>query len=131
VLTNCSNNYGPWQFPEKLIPVVIPKAVAGEPIPLINRSRRQVIVSETAFAGKPFQKGAVDALLTLSSKGHLVILARLRQLLGLQAGDRLALSLAAALIDASSAFSMSARSASLKFFTDWICCRMVVVAPVG
>ncbi len=34
VLTNCSNNYGPWQFPEKLIPVVILKAAAGEPIPL-------------------------------------------------------------------------------------------------
>ncbi|QNI75110.1 dTDP-glucose-4/6-dehydratase [Synechococcus sp. MVIR-18-1] len=34
VLTNCSNNYGPWQFPEKLIPVVILKAVEGDPIPL-------------------------------------------------------------------------------------------------
>ena len=34
VMTNCSNNYGPWQFPEKLIPVVILKAVAGEAIPL-------------------------------------------------------------------------------------------------
>ncbi|MCP9890235.1 dTDP-glucose 4,6-dehydratase [Cyanobium sp. Aljojuca 7D2] len=34
VLTNCSNNYGTWQFPEKLIPVVILKAAAGEPIPL-------------------------------------------------------------------------------------------------
>ncbi len=34
VLTNCSNNYCPWQFPEKLIPVVILKAAAGEPIPL-------------------------------------------------------------------------------------------------
>jgi dTDP-glucose 4,6-dehydratase len=34
VLTNCSNNYGPWQFPEKLIPVVILKAAAGEHIPL-------------------------------------------------------------------------------------------------
>lgn len=34
VLTNCSNNYGPWQFPEKLIPLVILKALAGEPIPL-------------------------------------------------------------------------------------------------
>ena len=34
VLTNCSNNYGPWQYPEKLIPVVILKAAAGEPIPL-------------------------------------------------------------------------------------------------
>jgi len=34
ILTNCSNNYGPWQFPEKLIPVVILKAAAAEPIPL-------------------------------------------------------------------------------------------------
>ena len=34
VLTNCSNNYGPWQYPEKLIPVVIHKAAAVEPIPL-------------------------------------------------------------------------------------------------
>ncbi len=34
VLTNCSNNYGPWQFPEKLIPLVILKALTKEPIPL-------------------------------------------------------------------------------------------------
>ena len=34
VLTTCSNNYGPWQFPEKLIPVVTLKAAAGESIPL-------------------------------------------------------------------------------------------------
>lgn len=34
VTTNCSNNYGPYQFPEKLIPLVIAKAVAGEPLPV-------------------------------------------------------------------------------------------------
>ena len=34
VLTNCSNNYGPYHFPEKLVPVVILKALAGEPIPV-------------------------------------------------------------------------------------------------
>ena len=34
VLTNCSNNYGPWQFPEKLIPVVTLKAAAKKAIPL-------------------------------------------------------------------------------------------------
>ncbi|MFA3920762.1 dTDP-glucose 4,6-dehydratase [Ruegeria hyattellae] len=34
VLTNCSNNYGPYHFPEKLIPVVILNALAGEPIPV-------------------------------------------------------------------------------------------------
>ena len=32
--TNCSNNYGPYQFPEKLIPLVIARAVAGEPLPI-------------------------------------------------------------------------------------------------
>jgi dTDP-glucose 4,6-dehydratase len=34
LLTNCSNNYGPWQFPEKLIPMAIIKALTGEPIPV-------------------------------------------------------------------------------------------------
>ncbi|MES9980886.1 MAG: GDP-mannose 4,6-dehydratase, partial [Candidatus Thiodiazotropha sp. 6PLUC5] len=32
--TNCSNNYGPYQFPEKLIPLFIQKALAGEPLPI-------------------------------------------------------------------------------------------------
>ncbi|NBC15170.1 MAG: dTDP-glucose 4,6-dehydratase [Gammaproteobacteria bacterium] len=32
--TNCSNNYGPFQFPEKLIPLMIAKARAGEPLPI-------------------------------------------------------------------------------------------------
>ncbi len=32
--TNCSNNYGPFQFPEKLIPLIIAKALAGEPLPV-------------------------------------------------------------------------------------------------
>jgi dTDP-glucose 4,6-dehydratase len=34
LVTNCSNNYGPYQFPEKLIPVIVLKALAGEPIPV-------------------------------------------------------------------------------------------------
>jgi dTDP-glucose 4,6-dehydratase len=34
VLSNCSNNYGPFQFPEKLIPLVILKALHGEPVPV-------------------------------------------------------------------------------------------------
>ena len=32
--TNCSNNYGPYQFPEKLIPLVIQKALVGDPLPV-------------------------------------------------------------------------------------------------
>ena len=34
VLSNCSNNYGPFHFPEKLIPVVILNALAGKPLPI-------------------------------------------------------------------------------------------------
>ena len=34
VVSNCSNNYGPYHFPEKLIPVVILRALAGDPIPV-------------------------------------------------------------------------------------------------
>jgi len=34
IITNCSNNYGPYQFPEKLIPVVIENALARRPIPV-------------------------------------------------------------------------------------------------
>ena len=34
VLTNCSNNYGPYHFPEKLIPVIILYALAGKPLPI-------------------------------------------------------------------------------------------------
>lgn len=34
LITNCSNNYGPYHFPEKLIPLVIAKALDGEPLPV-------------------------------------------------------------------------------------------------
>ena len=34
IVTNCSNNYGPYQFPEKLIPLVTLKAIAGEALPV-------------------------------------------------------------------------------------------------
>ena len=37
VITNCSNNYGPYQFPEKLIPLTIQKALAGEPVPVYGK----------------------------------------------------------------------------------------------
>ncbi len=37
LVTNCSNNYGPYHFPEKLIPLMIVKALAGEPLPVYGR----------------------------------------------------------------------------------------------
>ncbi|OUT54982.1 MAG: dTDP-glucose 4,6-dehydratase [Rhodopirellula sp. TMED11] len=63
LLTNCSNNYGPWQFPEKLIPVVILKAVAGQPIPLYGDGKN---VRDWLFVDDH-----VDALLTVASKGKI------------------------------------------------------------
>ena len=63
VLTNCSNNYGPWQFPEKLIPVVIHKAVAGEPIPLYGDGQN---VRDWLYV-----EDHVEALLLAASRGQL------------------------------------------------------------
>lgn len=61
VLTNCSNNYGPFHFPEKLIPVVILNALAGKPIPVYGQGeniRDWLYVEDHA-----------DALLTVLQKG--------------------------------------------------------------
>ncbi|MBZ0086631.1 MAG: dTDP-glucose 4,6-dehydratase [Thermomonas sp.] len=38
--THCGNNYGPYQFPEKLIPLVIAKALAGEPLPVYGDGKQ-------------------------------------------------------------------------------------------
>ena len=37
VLSNCSNNYGPWQFPEKLIPLVATNALLGRALPVYGK----------------------------------------------------------------------------------------------
>lgn len=63
VLTNCSNNYGPWQFPEKLIPVVILKAAAGESIPLYGDGLN--------MRDWLYVEDHVDALLLAACKGQL------------------------------------------------------------
>jgi len=39
IISNCSNNYGPYQFPEKLIPLMILNAVAGRPLPIYGEGR--------------------------------------------------------------------------------------------
>ena len=62
VLTNCSNNYGPWQFPEKLIPVVILKAIAGESIPLYGDGLN---VRDWLYV-----EDHVDALLLAATRGR-------------------------------------------------------------
>lgn len=40
LLTNCSNNYGPYQYPEKLIPLVIKNALAGKPLPIYGKGEQ-------------------------------------------------------------------------------------------
>ena len=63
VLTNCSNNYGPYHFPEKLIPVVILNALAGKPLPIYGdgeNMRDWLYVEDHA-----------DALLLVMEKGAL------------------------------------------------------------
>ncbi|WP_310048667.1 dTDP-glucose 4,6-dehydratase [Luteibacter sp. 3190] len=46
--TNCSNNYGPFQFPEKLIPLTIQKALKGEPLPVYGDGKN---VRDWLFVG--------------------------------------------------------------------------------
>jgi dTDP-glucose 4,6-dehydratase len=63
IISNCSNNYGPYQFPEKLIPVVILNALAGQPIPVYGKGeniRDWLYVEDHA-----------DALLLALEKGEL------------------------------------------------------------
>ena len=63
VMTNCSNNYGPFHFPEKLVPVVILKALSGQPIPVYGDGgniRDWLYVEDHA-----------DALLCVLEKGQL------------------------------------------------------------
>ena len=62
LLTNCSNNYGPYHFPEKLIPVVILRALHGQPIPVYGQGlnvRDWLHVEDHA-----------DALLTVLERGR-------------------------------------------------------------
>ncbi|PTN11893.1 dTDP-glucose 4,6-dehydratase [Nitrosomonas aestuarii] len=40
LITNCSNNYGPYQFPEKLIPLMITNALAGKPLPVYGDGKQ-------------------------------------------------------------------------------------------
>ena len=61
VLTNCSNNYGPYHFPEKLIPVVILNALHGKPIPVYGKGEN---VRDWLYV-----EDHADALLLVVEKG--------------------------------------------------------------
>ncbi|MGF6861615.1 dTDP-glucose 4,6-dehydratase [Rhodobacteraceae bacterium MBR-64] len=63
VLTNCSNNYGPYHFPEKLVPVVILNALAGRPIPVYGKGEN---VRDWLYV-----EDHADALLTVLTQGRI------------------------------------------------------------
>lgn len=63
VLTNCSNNYGPFHFPEKLIPVVILNAIHGRPIPVYGKGEN---VRDWLYV-----EDHADALLTVLMRGEI------------------------------------------------------------
>ncbi|WP_180898773.1 dTDP-glucose 4,6-dehydratase [Martelella soudanensis] len=62
LVTNCSNNYGPYHFPEKLIPVVILNALAGRDIPVYGKGEN---VRDWLYV-----EDHADALLTVITKGR-------------------------------------------------------------
>jgi dTDP-glucose 4,6-dehydratase len=62
VLTNCSNNYGPFHFPEKLIPVVILNALSGQPIPVYGHGEN---VRDWLYV-----EDHAEALLTVLTRGR-------------------------------------------------------------
>ncbi|MEQ8934686.1 MAG: dTDP-glucose 4,6-dehydratase [Amphiplicatus sp.] len=61
VVSNCSNNYGPYQFPEKLLPVVILNAVAGKTIPVYGKGEN---VRDWLYV-----EDHADALLLIAQRG--------------------------------------------------------------
>lgn len=62
VITNCSNNYGPYHFPEKLVPVIIINALHGAPIPVYGKGEN---VRDWLYV-----EDHADALLTVLTKGE-------------------------------------------------------------
>ncbi len=63
VISNCSNNYGLWQFPEKLIPVMIANALEGKPLPVYGKG---VNVRDWLFV-----EDHADALLLVLQQGRI------------------------------------------------------------
>ncbi len=60
IVTNCSNNFGPRQFPEKLIPLCLTKALAGQPLPIYGKGEQ---VRDWLFV-----EDHVDALMMIAAR---------------------------------------------------------------
>ena len=75
IITNCSNNFGPYQFPEKLIPVIIMKALTGQQVPIYGTGqnvREWLFVDDHADALMSVLKtGRVGETYNIGSKSEL------------------------------------------------------------
>ncbi len=73
-LTNCSNNYGPFQFPEKLIPVIILNALAGRPIPVYGDGKNVrdwlYVTDHCRAIDTVIQRGALGETYNVGGKGE-------------------------------------------------------------
>ncbi|QDV68856.1 dTDP-glucose 4,6-dehydratase 2 [Rosistilla carotiformis] len=87
LVTNCSNNYGPYQFPEKLIPVVILKCLQGELIPVYGRGeniRDWLYVEDHCRAlTRVLQKGTVGETYNIGGNNERTNLDLVKMLCGL------------------------------------------------
>jgi dTDP-glucose 4,6-dehydratase len=72
--TNCSNNYGPFQFPEKLIPLMIANAIAGEPLPVYgdgsNRRDWLYVSDHTAALRAVLEDGRVGEVYNIGGNAE-------------------------------------------------------------
>ncbi len=74
VLTNCSNNFGPYQFPEKLIPLITIKALRGESLPVYGKGaniRDWLYVEDHASALRlALEKGAIGECYNIGARSE-------------------------------------------------------------
>lgn len=74
IITNCSNNYGPYQFPEKLIPLMIMNALSGKPLPVYgdgSNVRDWIYVDDHCRAVKlAYEKGRPGEVYTVGASNE-------------------------------------------------------------
>ena len=74
--TNCSNNYGPYQFPEKLIPLMISNAVAGKPLPVYGDGKNVrdwlYVLDHCAAVRVVLEKGRVGETYNIGGNSEMV-----------------------------------------------------------
>ncbi|MDH4412425.1 MAG: dTDP-glucose 4,6-dehydratase [Rhizobium sp.] len=92
LLTNCSNNYGPYHFPEKLIPLAILRALAGKPIPIYgdgSNVRDWLYVEDHAEALMVvLEKGAAGASYNIGGDNELTNLELIRMVCSILDAER-------------------------------------------